>query len=114
MKLNMKELLLKLIQAHKDTGWQTVFIRNNSQYLYYRIIGNMVYLNGQGISATHNITFVTLPSYLRPSIRVTTAASFPLDVCHYVNLYANGDMAVIRNGGGSVSNLYFTMSYPLG
>ena len=114
MKLDLKELINKLLQTHSDTGWQTVFIRNNSEYLYYRIIGNMVYLNGQGISATHNTTFVTLPSYLRPSIRVTAPASYPLDVCMYVNLYANGNMAVIRNGGGTLSNLYFTMSYPLG
>lgn len=96
-----------------DTGWVTLTLSSGSGTLQYRCVGKIVYIVGTGLNVTHNTNFVTLPAAIRPAIRITCSASFPVDKNIYINLYDSGNMAAIQNGGGSISNLFFTMSYPI-
>ena len=105
----IEQILAKL----DDTGWKTLSTSSSVGTLRYRVHAGVVFLCGEGLTVPHNITFVTLPSEIRPTVRWTAAASFPLDANIYVNLFSNGQMAAIRNGGGSMSNLFFTMCYPI-
>lgn len=111
--LDIKKLLAKLIEAHSDTGWKVLWKPSTSGYIEYRKIGNIVFLQGYSLSVTHNVTFYTLPPDLRPIIRHTVPMAFPLGVCGYVNIFENGQMAAIQNGGGTINQLYFATSYPV-
>lgn len=97
----------------RDTGWETLSTSASSGTLRYRVVNRIAYVVGEALNVTHNTTFVTLPAAIRPTIRITCSASFPIDNGVYVNLYSNGEMSGIQNGGGAISNLYFTMVYPL-
>lgn len=97
----------------RDTGWQILSTFASSGTLRYRVVNRIAYVVGEALKVTHNTTFVTLPAAIRPTIRITCSASFPIDKGVYVNLYSNGEMAGIQNGGGTISDLYFTMVYPL-
>ena len=105
--------ILNKVLPNYDTGWQTLTTTSSSGTLQYRVVGKIVYIVGTGLNVTHNTNFITLPAAIRPSIRITCPASFPLDKNIYINLYASGNMAGIQNGGGSIVNLYFNMSYPI-
>ena len=109
--LGIKKLIVKILGQLTDTGWQK--LSTSTGVVYYRVMNRNVYIVGSGLNVQHNTTFLTLPASIRPSIRITTAASFPLDRCIYVNLFENGNMAAIIHNGGAINNLFFTMSYPI-
>lgn len=111
-KNDLKSILDQVLSI-EDTGWQTLNLSSGSGTLQYRVINKIVYIIGTGLNVTHNTTFTTLPAAIRPTIRITCSASYPLDKNIYVNLYANGQMAGIQNGGGAISNMFFNMSYPI-
>ena len=112
-KSTIEQIISQLDEVSYDTGWVLLPTTSNTGELWYRVVGKTVFLDGISLSVTHNTTFCTLPSAIRPTKRQTTSASFPLDKPTYVNLYENGNMAWIQLGGGTTTQLYFTMSYPI-
>lgn len=111
MKLDLKEWISKMLGMVGDTGWQPL-THTGGGTLQYRIVNHNVYIIGASLTVTHNASFCTLPTNIIPSIRITASASFPLDKNVYVN-NDNGNLAGVQNGGGTITQLYFNMSYPI-
>lgn len=100
------------IPSTYDSGWKTLSTTSQTGSLRYRKIGKVVYIEGSGITATHNIVLGTMPEGCRPAYRHTVPISFPVTFNGYVNFTTNGDFApTFQSGTTTTEYLYFSTSY---
>lgn len=101
-----------------DTGWTSLTLLNGvTGNIAYRVRSGVIYIVGTALntsSSSTSITAANIPSDIRPTIRWTVKPTFPTYANNtYINIPTTGNIDIINNTGGSISNLYFTTAAPI-
>lgn len=102
-----------------NTGWthdNPIASNFTKGEVEYRKIGEIVFLAvyAAGTSKTGLMNLYSMPVGYRPARRWTVPASYPnLSGDSYINIDTDGNVQFINQSGGEVSDLYFTVSYPV-